>query len=98
MGALISGATTTTSAPAASRPSTLRAATAPPPTTTQLRPAKTRFTGYRTSAIGMALPPGCGDQAKRLPLPVEAEDLQLDPEVHLAQGHLRGDAHRRGSK
>ena len=42
--------------------------------------------------------PGGAGQAKRLPLPVEAEDLQLDPEVHLAQGHLRGDAHRRGSK
>src|SRR5687767_14566041 len=75
-----SGAITVIWAPAATRPSTLRAATGPPPTTRQRRPARLSITGYCGPSTGI------GGLAVR-PLPIEAEDLELDRQVDLAQRH-----------
>ena len=44
---------------------------------------------------GAAYAPAAGDQPPGLLLLVEAQDLQLDAEVDLAQGHVGRDRHRR---
>src|SRR5207253_7208947 len=85
-----SGAITWTRAPASSRPSTLLRATRPPPTTRQRVPANRRLTGYCGSSTGMRLLTDC----RRCGFPallVEAQDLQLDGEIDLAQRHARRD-------
>src|SRR4051794_11736643 len=97
-------ATTCTSAPHARSPATLRAATLPPPTTRQRRPSTTRFTGYcgpATGTDGLRGQDECRQArsssqrngravgAGRLLL-VEAEDLQLDGQVDLAQRYVGG--------
>src|SRR5436309_15912773 len=97
------GATTCTSAPQLRRPATLRAATAPPPTTRQRRPSTTRFTGYCGPATGTdalrsrwaSKGDGLAVGTRRLLL-VEAQDLEFDRQVDLAQRHVaRHREHRR---
>src|SRR4051794_5141767 len=84
-----SGATTVTSAPAASSPCTLRAAIGPPPTTRQRRPVSASITGYCGPSTGI------GRLLAVRPLPVEAEDLQLDGQVDLSQRDTGWHRHRR---
>src|SRR3954468_20282488 len=99
MAGTTAGATTCTTAPQATSPSTLRRATDPPPTTRHRRPSTIRFTGYWGPSTGTG-----GDQSSlrhraggsvvrnrtgRLLL-VEAQDLELDGQVDLAQRHVPG--------
>src|SRR5436190_17103907 len=89
-----SGATTVTEAPAARRPSTLRRATRPPPTTRTGLPVRFSWTGYWPGSAGIGVGVGVAGGA----LLVEAEDLQLDREVDLAEADAVGDVEDGGGE